>query len=211
MCSGAVFLDRDGTIAPDVGYCSCPEDFKLFTGAPQAIRLLKNRGLKTVIITNQSGVARGFLTEDTLSLIHQKMTDELKKRYVRIDAVYYCPHHPDDGCQCRKPGTGLFQQAAKEHGIDLEKSFMVGDTQTDIDAGRAAGCRTILVTTGPGQGGDITTPADFTANSLLEAVQWILRNDNFVSPVLTEAFTADPVGAVEVVRVAALHQVHRLG
>jgi len=174
----AVFIDRDGTIAPDVNYCSRPEDFEIFEGTPQAIRLLNTSGFKTVVITNQSGIARGYFTEDSLSRIHRKMINELGKHGAGVDAIYYCPHHPDDGCNCRKPGTGLFQQAVKEHGIELEKSFMVGDTQTDIDAGRAAGCRTVLVTTGPRQGSDITTPADFTANSLLEAVQWILRNDN---------------------------------
>ena len=176
MGTRAVFIDRDGTIAPDVSYCSRPEDFSIFPDAAEALKLINRAGFKAVMITNQSGIARGYFSEDTLAEIHRKMLDELEEQGARIDAIYYCPHHPDDGCQCRKPETGLFRRAAEEHGIDFAGSFMVGDTQMDIDAGRAVGCRTVLVTTGPLGGSDVTDPADSTANSLLEAARWIVRN-----------------------------------
>lgn len=176
MASRAVFLDRDGTIAPDVNYCSRPEDFQIFPEVPQAVRLLNECGFKIVVITNQSGIARGYFTEDTLTQIHRKLVYELGQHDARIDGIYHCPHHPDDACQCRKPGTALFRRAAEELGIDLGGSFMVGDMQIDIDAGKAVGCRTILVTTGPRQGSDINDPADYTADSLLEAAQWLVPN-----------------------------------
>ena len=176
MGSRTVFLDRDGTIAPDASYCSRPEDFEVFPGAAEAVRLLNEHGFRAVVITNQSGIARGYFDEEALARIHEKMLGELAEHGARIEAVYHCPHHPDDGCRCRKPGTALFERAAEELDIDFSGSFMVGDTQADIDAGRAVGCRTVLVTTGPLQGSDVTHPADHTAGSLLEAARWIVRN-----------------------------------
>jgi len=193
----AVFLDRDGTIARDVHYCRRPEDFELLPTVPEAIKLLNENGFKVVVITNQSGIARGYFTEETLAQIHQKMKDELAKYGARVDAIYYCPHHPDDGCQCRKPKTALFLKAAEEHNIDLKNSYMVGDQQMDIDAGKALGCKTALVTTGPQP--QISSPKspvpgpqsvnfkprtlnselqmpDHTAESLLEAARWIVHN-----------------------------------
>jgi len=174
--SRTVFLDRDGTIAPDASYCSRPEDFEVFPGAAEAVRLLNEHGFRAVVITNQSGIARGYFDEEALARIHHKMLGELAEHGARIEAVYHCPHHPDDGCRCRKPGTALFERASEELDIDFSGSFMVGDTQADIDAGRAVGCRTVLVTTGPRQGSDVTRPADHTAGSLLEAARWIVRN-----------------------------------
>jgi D,D-heptose 1,7-bisphosphate phosphatase len=145
----AVFLDRDGTIARDVHYCRRVEDFELLPTVPQAIRLLNENGFKVVVITNQSGLARGYFTEETLEQIHQKMKSELAKHNAWVDAIYYCPHHPDDGCDCRKPKTALFLRAAAELDIDFSRSYVVGDMQMDIDAGKALGCRTILVSNDP--------------------------------------------------------------
>jgi D,D-heptose 1,7-bisphosphate phosphatase len=176
MLDKAVFLDRDGTIARDVHYCRRPEDFEILPTVPQAIRLLNERGFRVLVITNQSGIARGYFTEETLAQIHQKMADELTKQDARIDAIYYCPHHPDNGCECRKPKTGLFYQAAQDLGIDFSRSYVVGDSQMDINAGKALSCKTVLVTTGPKAGNDALDPPDYTANSLLQAVQWITRN-----------------------------------
>ena len=173
MGKRAVFLDRDGTIARDVHYCRRVEDFELLPTVPEAIRLLNTNSLKVVVITNQSGIARGYFTEEILAQIHDRMKQELAKDGAWVDAIYYCPHHPDDGCECRKPKTGLFLQAARELDIDLSRSFVVGDMQMDIDAGRALGSKTVLVTTGP-QGG-IVDPPDYTAGSLLEAAKWILK------------------------------------
>jgi histidinol-phosphate phosphatase family protein len=175
MKNRAVFLDRDGTIAPDVNYCRRPEDFNLFPDAGEAVKLLNNHGFKVVVITNQSGIARGYFTVQILARIHQKMADELGRSAAKLDAVYYCPHHPDEGCECRKPKTALFHQAVREMDIELDLSYVVGDSSIDIEAGKTLGCKTILVTTGPKQG-DRLTRSDYTSDSLIEAVQWILKD-----------------------------------
>ena len=174
MSNPVVFLDRDGTIARDVHYCSRVEDFKLLPTVPEAIRLLNENGFKVVVITNQSGIARGYFTEETLGQIHRKMMEELARHSALVDAIYYCPHHPDDSCTCRKPGTALFQRAVGEHDLDLSRSYMVGDTQMDIDAGKAIGCGTVLVT-GTQESMVFLTPPDQLASNLIEAVRWILR------------------------------------
>jgi len=170
-----VFLDRDGTIARDVHYCRSPEQFELLPTVPEAIKLLNDSGFKVVVITNQSGIARGYFTEETLTQIHDKMKAELALYGAWVDAIYYCPHHPDDGCDCRKPKTALFFRAAKEHDIDLRASYVVGDTQMDIDAGKALGAKTVLVTTGPNPVDDPTpkTEASYIARDLYEAAGWI--------------------------------------
>ena len=175
MKNRAVFLDRDGTIAPDVNYCRRPEDFNLFPGAGEAVKLLNKHGFKVIIITNQSGIARGYFTTQTLDRIHQKMVDELSHYGAVLDAIYYCPHHPDDGCECRKPKTALFRRAAREIDIEFGLSYAVGDSSIDIEAGKALGCKTVLVTTGPKQE-DRLIHADYTANSLVQAAQLILRD-----------------------------------
>ena len=165
----AVFLDRDGTIARDIHYCSCPEDFELFPDTAKAIKLLNEHGFKVIVVTNQSGIARGYFTEETLAKIHQKMKDELAKEGAFIDAIYYCPHHPDDGCDCRKPKPKLMLRAAREHNINLKHSFVVGDLQMDAELGRAVGCKTVLISE------DEATGTDAVAPDLLEAVHTILR------------------------------------
>ena len=171
----AVFIDRDGTIAKDAHYCRRVEDFEILPTVPQAIRLLNQHGFKVVVITNQSGVARGYFTEATLRQIHQHMSRELAKYGARVDAIYYCPHHPDDGCQCRKPGPGLILKAAGELGINLGGSFMVGDGEMDVKAGKAAGCHTVLVTTGPNRGKEIEDTPNYIAENVLQAARWIVN------------------------------------
>ncbi len=175
MGTRAVFLDRDGTISEDVNYCSRVEDFRFLPTAPEAIKILNQNCFKVVLITNQSGVSRGYFTKETLDEIHARMESELAKHDATVDAIYYCPHHPDDGCDCRKPKTGMLTKAAKELGIDLKSSYMIGDMQKDIDVGIAVGCKTVLVTTGP-DGGDGVTNANYTADSLSQAAKWILEN-----------------------------------
>ena len=174
MGKRAVFLDRDGTIARDVHYCRRVEDFELLPTVPKAIRLLNENGFKVVVITNQSGIARRYFAEETLAQIHQRMKVELAKYGAWVDAIYYCPHHPDEGCECRKPRTALFLKAAKEHNIDLKASYMVGDMAIDIEAGKALGLRTVLVTTGPSGGSNVIDPPNYIAVSLLDASQWII-------------------------------------
>jgi D,D-heptose 1,7-bisphosphate phosphatase len=170
----AVFLDRDGTIARDVNYCRRVEDFKLLPTVSRAIRLLNENHFKVVVITNQSGIARGFFTEEVLHQINLHMEQELARGRARLDAVYYCPHHPDDGCQCRKPQPGLLFKAAAQLGVSLKDSFMVGDKDKDVEAGRAAGCRSVLVTTGPDDYREINVPCDYVAGNLLQAARWII-------------------------------------
>jgi histidinol-phosphate phosphatase family protein len=172
----AIFLDRDGTIARDVHYCRRPQDFEILPTVPEAVRLFNANGFKVVVVTNQSGLARGFFTEETLSLIHKKMKDELAKAGARIDAIYYCSHHPNDGCSCRKPGTALFELASREMKIDLTRSFVVGDTEMDVKAGQAIGAGTVLVTTGLYHSPKANGHVDFTAGNLLQAAKWVLEN-----------------------------------
>lgn len=174
MGNRAVFLDRDGTMAPDVNYCRRPEDFELFPDVPGAIRELNENGFKIVVVTNQSGIARGFFSEETLALIHQKMKDELEASGAGIDAIYYCPHHPDEHCKCRKPGTELFEKAAKELNIEFSSSYVIGDSEKDINAGKAFGCKTILIKASRESGHAEKNLADYTGENISAATAWIL-------------------------------------
>jgi histidinol-phosphate phosphatase family protein len=169
----AAFLDRDGTIARDVPYCSRPEDFELLPKVPEAIKLLNDNGFKVVIITNQSGIGRGFFTEDMLAKIHRKMLDELKKSGSVIDAIYYCPHQPDDNCECRKPKPTMILQAARDLAIDLQKSFFIGDTDSDVEAGEKVGCHTIRINTAFSIDAK-RQAADFVCADLYAGAQWII-------------------------------------
>jgi histidinol-phosphate phosphatase family protein len=173
----AVFLDRDDTIARDVHYYRRVEDFELLPTVPQAIRLLNESGFRVIVVTNQSGIARGYFTEATLAQIHQKMRNELARHGAHVDAIYYCPHHPNQGCDCRKPGTALFRQAARELGVGFAASYVVGDSYMDIKAGQDLGCKTVLVATSS-EGGDNQRPSspDCVASTLLEAAQWVVVN-----------------------------------
>jgi len=141
----AAFLDRDGTIIKDMPYCSRLEDVELLPDVPEAIKLLNDNGFDVVIITNQSGVARGYITDDILDSMHAKIQRELSEYGAHIDAVYYCPHHPDEHCRCRKPEPGLLLHACLDFGFDFSRSYMVGDKPMDIEAGKSVGCRTLMV------------------------------------------------------------------
>ncbi len=173
----AVFLDRDGTINKDVSYCRRIEDFKILPGVPEAIKLLNDHNFKVIVVTNQSGIARGYFTKETLSGINQHMKEELIKHGAIIDDIYYCPHHPDDYCDCRKPKPKLILQAAAEHKISTKSSYMIGDDPKDIKAGKNAGCKTIWLN------GSTTTflatesqKPDNISQNLLEAAKWILQD-----------------------------------
>ncbi len=153
----AVFLDRDGTINREVDYLSTPDDFEFLPGAVGALRGLQDAGFALVVVTNQSGIARGILSEDTLHRIHARMTGELRESGVTIDWIGYCPHHPEVGpvgyralCSCRKPGPGMLLHAAADLGIDLERSFCVGDSLRDLEAAAAISVPGLLVRTGKG-------------------------------------------------------------
>lgn len=175
MLNKAVFLDRDGTMAVDVPYCRRPEDFVLFPDTAKAINLLHEHGFKVIVVTNQSGVARGYFTEETLAQIHEKMKRDLAKEGAWVDGIYYCPHHPDDNCDCRKPKPKLVLQAVKEHNLDLKRSFVVGDLEMDVGLGKAVGCRTILIALNSGDGDPKQTTPDYIAPDLYEAAQWMVR------------------------------------
>lgn len=177
----AVFLDRDGTIARDVHYCGRIEDFEILPDVPQAIRLLNQHGFRVVVVTNQSGIARGYFTEETLFQIHQFMRQELSKYGAKLEAVLYCPHHPNEDCYCRKPKPGLLLKAARELGINLRDASIIGDQETDIKAGKIAGCHTILIANGEKTNKEFTTPPDYIAPNMLFAAQWIIRNSFYSS------------------------------
>jgi D-glycero-D-manno-heptose 1,7-bisphosphate phosphatase len=154
----AVFLDRDGTINVEKDYLHKVEDFEFIPGAPETIKKLKDAGFLVIVVSNQSGVARGYFDEDAVNLLHEHIQDELKGYDTVIDAFYFCPHHPEEGlgaykvaCECRKGAPGMLLKAASEHGINLKNSFMVGDKLADIEAGQRAGCLSVLVMTGYGE------------------------------------------------------------
>ena len=181
----AVFLDRDGTIIEEVGYLDRPERVELFPWTIDAVRVLNRAGLAVVLVSNQSGVARGFFTEAVVDAVHQRMADLLNEGGARIDAYYYCPHHPDgkvpryaQPCDCRKPGRGLVDRAVQELGIDPAKSFVVGDRWLDVALGRAVGAQSVLVRTGYGASEEDRRPADLAADAvvdnLIAATSWIL-------------------------------------
>ena len=178
----AVFLDRDGTINEEVEYLSDPSDLCLIRGAAEAIRLLNDAGIPTIVVTNQAGVGRGYFPEGRVVAVHEKLTEQLTAHGARLDAFYYCPHHPDDGCACRKPQPGMLEQAAREQRLDLRRSFVVGDKVSDLEAGRRANCRTVLVLTGYGAQAQVTFRGsdfqpDHIARDLLDAVRWILDRE----------------------------------
>ncbi|MDR3307076.1 MAG: D-glycero-beta-D-manno-heptose 1,7-bisphosphate 7-phosphatase [Endomicrobium sp.] len=147
----AVFLDRDGTVIFDKNYLSSPEQVKLYSYAADSVNKLRNAGFKVIIVTNQSGVARGVFTERDLQKIHERFVFLLKKAGAKVDAIYYCPHIDEDSCGCRKPKPGMVFQGAKDFNIDLEKSYTVGDSVRDYLVGYNTGGKGVLVLTGRGK------------------------------------------------------------
>jgi D-glycero-D-manno-heptose 1,7-bisphosphate phosphatase len=178
----AVFLDRDGTIGEEMGYVNHVDRFQVFPYAAEAIRHLNEAEIPVVVVTNQSGIARNIFPETLVHEVHKKMVAELAAGGAWIDAIYFCPHKSEDACVCRKPNPGLLEQAAREHGLDLAGSWVVGDRYADLEMGHAAGARGILVMTGYGRGEyelhRSTWPRqpDALAANLSDAVRQILRN-----------------------------------
>jgi D-glycero-D-manno-heptose 1,7-bisphosphate phosphatase len=168
----AVFFDRDGTLMRDVDYCGDVKDVEVFDGAAEALRKLKQCGYKLVVITNQSGIARGYFTEDQYRAVEAEVSRQIGDGL--IDATYFCPHLPESDCRCRKPSPEMIFLAARDHGIDLAHSIFVGDKKSDLQCGRAAGVKTILVMTGYGKETDDAL-ADLIARDLKDAADWILR------------------------------------
>jgi D-glycero-D-manno-heptose 1,7-bisphosphate phosphatase len=177
----AVFLDRDGTIAEEVGYLNHVSRFRILPHVADAIRRLNEAQMPVIVITNQSGVGRGYFPVALVHTVNELMAQQLEAAGARLDAVYYCPHTSADGCDCRKPKTGMLDRAAREHAIDLHRSFVVGDRHGDVEVARRAGARSILVRTGYGEGEYLWNASkwqsqpDFVAADLADAVHWILR------------------------------------
>jgi D-glycero-D-manno-heptose 1,7-bisphosphate phosphatase len=183
----AVFIDRDGTISEEVGYINHLSRFRLFPYAASAVKHLNENGWLAIVITNQAGVARGYFSEDTIQKVHAAMTNQLAGNDARLDAIYYCAHHPSVGnppyrldCDCRKPKPGLISRAALDFDIDLEESWMVGDRYSDIELARNAGVKSMFVLSGYGRGewehqrADWKEQPDVVAEDLLEAVRVIV-------------------------------------
>jgi D,D-heptose 1,7-bisphosphate phosphatase len=189
----AIFFDRDGTLIEDVNHLTEKEQVRIIATAFEAVRRANQAGLQAVVITNQSVVARGYLSEAALELIHEDLRLRFEKGGARLDAFYYCPHHPDQGtgaltvdCNCRKPRPGMLLQASEEMGLDLRGSVMIGDTLSDVEAGHRAGTRSVLVKTGHGariaaelsDSRDTLNPLaypDWIASDILQAVNWSLE------------------------------------
>ena len=183
----AVFLDRDGTINEQMGYVNYLSRFQLLPGVARAIRSLNEAGLPVVVVTNQSGLARGYFPESLLEAVHAELHRLLAREGAHLDGLYICPHHPEAreerfrlDCDCRKPRTGLLERAAAELGLDLGRSYMVGDRWSDLRCGAAVGATTVLVLTGYGRGDAAyvgpgqTVQPDHVAEDLEAAARWIL-------------------------------------
>ena len=183
----AVFMDRDGTISEEVGYVNHPSRYRVFPFSAEAVRLLNEHQWLALLVTNQAGVARGYFTEDLIGAVHSALTEELGRGGARLDAIYYCAHHPTVGeppfrldCDCRKPKPGLIRRAAEDFGIDLRRSWMIGDRHSDVVLAHNAGVRSAFVMTGYGRGeweyqrSSWKHEPELVAENLLEAVRKIV-------------------------------------
>lgn len=177
----AVFVDRDGTICFDKHYLADPKGLELVPTVAEGIKKLNEAGIPVIVVTNQSGIARGYFAEKRLAEIHEHMKEALAVRGAKVDDIFYCPHMPDAGCPCRKPAPGMLLQAKEKHGFDLAKSFVIGDRMLDVEMAHAVGATAVLVP----EPGDQYRVADEIARSkrkpdaqvktFLDAVEWILK------------------------------------
>jgi D-glycero-D-manno-heptose 1,7-bisphosphate phosphatase len=174
---GFAILDRDGTMILERNYLSDPRDVELIPGAAEGLRQLRKIGLGLLVVTNQSGVGRGYFDEAQLDIIHQRLRSLLRAEGVSLEGIYYCPHTPEDNCLCRKPRPRLVELAAAEHGFDPRLSFVVGDKPCDVELGRNVGATTILVQTGYGRqvAADGQTNPDYLANDVRDAARIIAQ------------------------------------
>ena len=190
----AVFLDRDGTVADEVGYVNHASRLRLLPRSAEAIRRIREAGFLAVVVTNQAGVARDYFEEFVVSEAHARLKALLAEEGTELDGIYYCPHHPKEGkppyrqdCECRKPRPGMLVQASKDLGIDLARSYMVGDGIVDVGAARAAGVVPVLVLTGYGRGhfehrrSRWSQQPEHIAEDLFDAAEWILARERGAS------------------------------
>lgn len=177
----AVFLDRDGVLNYEIGtHILRPEELRLITGAAEAVAALTKSGWRIFVYTNQSGIGRGTMTQSDLEAVHVKLVSDIESAGGRFEQIYFCPHHPNSGCSCRKPSPGMLTQAAEEHNLDLRTAYCIGDSQRDILAGQAVGCHTILVLSGYTKPGDIAALPeplpDFIFADLAAAANFLMEN-----------------------------------
>ena len=190
MKKRAVFIDRDGTMSEEVGYLNHSSRFRLFPYTATAIKHLNESGWLAIVVTNQAGVARGYFSEDMIETVHAQMTKDVTANGGRIDAIYYCAHHPSVGeppyrvaCDCRKPQPGLINRAAEQFDVDLSSSWMIGDRYSDVELARNAGVKSMFVLSGYGRGEwehqrtTWSAQPDLVAENLLEAVQMIVSTE----------------------------------
>lgn len=185
----AVFLDRDGVInrkASDGKYVTRWEEMEILPGVPLAISLLNEAGYSVIVVTNQRCIAKGLVTDAEINTLHRQMCRVLSTAGATIDAVYYCPHQNTPPCSCRKPAPGMLLSAARDHEIDLTESWMVGDSDIDIAAGKKAGCKTARLATS----GETIGNADIASRSLLNLIQEILRSDMITHHAATRSMAA---------------------
>ena len=181
-----IFIDRDGVINRDPGgwtkysYITKWDEFFFIDGSIEALKKLKEAGYKVCLISNQGGISKGYFTQKDLDKVNEKMLAEIEKEGGKIDELYYCPHHDKDNCECRKPKTGLIEQALKKSDVDLKNTFIIGDSIRDIEAGKRMGMKTIFVLSGKTPASETkswTTQPDCVKKDLLEAVEWILGSE----------------------------------
>ena len=177
MKKKAIFLDRDGTINPDPGYIDSPEKFRIYPAARIGLKLLYQNNYLLFVVSNQSGLGRGYFPEESLKAIHEKLEDELLESGVRLAEIVYCPHHPEDGCHCRKPSPYLVMELAERYKIDLAGSYFIGDKVSDVVTGINSGCSSVLLASpeqlpGLKEMKDWADP-DYIAKDLHQAARWI--------------------------------------
>ena len=176
----AVILDRDGTLIKDGHYIRDPKKIFIYKGVIPALKTLKEKGWKIIVGTNQSGIGRGYFTVDTLKKIHEALDKLFYEKALKIDGIFFCPHHPEENCHCRKPNLGMLLEAAKKHHLDLSACVVIGDKECDILWGKNGGAKTILVLTGKGKKTrrHSRVRPDHISPALPQAVQWILKNES---------------------------------
>jgi D-glycero-D-manno-heptose 1,7-bisphosphate phosphatase len=186
----AVFLDRDGTVTEEIGYVTDPKRLRLIPSSAEAISLLNSRQIPVILATNQAGVARGYFREEMIGKCHERLEEMLGSLGARLDAIYYCPHHPSVGeppyrldCNCRKPKPGMFLKAAEQFRIELSSSYMIGDKASDLEAAKVAGAHPLLVRTGYGTGeislyaGQWKVAPEAIFENLFEAASYIIEKE----------------------------------
>jgi D,D-heptose 1,7-bisphosphate phosphatase len=174
------FLDRDGTIIEDKDFIKTPDEIEFLQGSIEAIKILRKLDYKIIVISNQSGIGRGILTEEMVEKVNESFLERLKKENAEIDGLYFCPHSPEDNCDCRKPETGLIKRAMAEHKLDLKDAVVIGDKLSDVELGKKLRAKTVLVLTGYGKKEAEKAKVsqllpDFIANDLLDAVSWLKK------------------------------------